>query len=740
MTGRALLAIAIAAAAAQAEPASAPVPPPAPAAIDDVELTDAELAALLADSEIIDVVDAAPPGARSSVDAATLERDEPDDIHAVLGHVPGVYVRDEDGYGLRPNIGMRGAAAERSAKITLMEDGVLIAPAPYAAPAAYYFPLVTRLAAVDVIKGPAAIVHGPATIGGAVDLRTAAMADARAGYLDLAGGSDGYGKLHLRATERWRRFGVQAEYVGLRSDGWKRLDGGGATGFRKDDVELWLRRDETEAEPHRLDLRVGFARERSHESYLGLTDADLAADPARRYRASADDLMRWTHWRGRLRHRYEWSATRRIETTAYRHDFARVWSKVDGFVGERDLNAILARPERGANAIYYAVLTGAADSTSPEDELIVGENDRTFVSQGVQTALQLDERWGPTAHQLDLGVRLHYDRAHRVRRETVRAMRGGALVATARPTATVSDTRADVLALALYAHDRVRWGRLEASGGLRIETLELRFADQQGDARAGHPLTAVVPGGGVVVHATPSIAVLAGLHRGFAPPAPGPSATPPRPEASVNLEAGVRVERPTVRATALGFVSDYRNLKGDCTFASGCDVATEGEQFDGGRAQIWGAEIEAEVERGLGASLTARGHLAYTFTDSRFATAFTSEFAAWGEVEVGDELPYLPPHQLALTAELGGARWDVNLRGRWQAAARDQAGQGPVPPEARLDDVLTVAAGARVRWRALELYLDGDNLLDRQVVASRRPYGARANPPRQVVLGVKGHL
>ena len=57
-----------------------------------------------------------------------LERDEHDDIHKVLGGIAGVYLRDEDGYGLRPNIGMRGAAADRSAKITLMEDGVLIAP------------------------------------------------------------------------------------------------------------------------------------------------------------------------------------------------------------------------------------------------------------------------------------------------------------------------------------------------------------------------------------------------------------------------------------------------------------------------------------------------------------------------------------------------------------------------------------------------------------------------------------
>jgi outer membrane cobalamin receptor len=122
--------------------------------------------------EVIEVIDRAPAGAETSIDDEQLERREQDDIHKILSVVAGVYVRDEDGYGLRPNIGMRGAAAERSAKITLLEDGVPIAPAPYSAPAAYYFPMVTRMARVEVTKGPASILQGPNTVGGVVDLQS----------------------------------------------------------------------------------------------------------------------------------------------------------------------------------------------------------------------------------------------------------------------------------------------------------------------------------------------------------------------------------------------------------------------------------------------------------------------------------------------------------------------------------------------------------------------------------------
>lgn len=96
-------------------------------------------------------------GSAHIVDEATLEKFDYIDIHQIVSTIPGVYVRSEDGYGLRPNIGMRGATAERSQKITLMEDGVLIGPAPYSAPAAYYFPNVARMSAVEVFKGPVAI-------------------------------------------------------------------------------------------------------------------------------------------------------------------------------------------------------------------------------------------------------------------------------------------------------------------------------------------------------------------------------------------------------------------------------------------------------------------------------------------------------------------------------------------------------------------------------------------------------
>ena len=62
----------------------------------------------------------------------------------VLRKAPGVHVREEEGFGLRPNIGVRGLSPTRSSRVLLLEDGIPLAYAPYGDNAAYYHPPIER--------------------------------------------------------------------------------------------------------------------------------------------------------------------------------------------------------------------------------------------------------------------------------------------------------------------------------------------------------------------------------------------------------------------------------------------------------------------------------------------------------------------------------------------------------------------------------------------------------------------
>ena len=250
----------------------------------------------------------------------------------------------------------------------------------------------------------------------------------------------------------------------------------------------------------------------------------------------------------------------------------------------------------------------------------------------------------------------------------------------------------------------------------------------------------LIPGAGAEDHVTEQFSALAGVHRGFAPVAPSASSDV-KPESSVNYEAGVRWRNAIVNADVVGFYSDYSNLKGSCTLAAGCVEMMEGREFNGGSAHVWGAEVQAGATVPLDGQLSLPLALAYTYSDSAFQRTFSSEFAGWGDVEKGDELPYLPRHEVTATAGVAHPRADGSITARYRAQARDQAGQGDIPTSLLAESLFTIDLAVHARLSSwAELYATCSNLLDEQVIISRRPYGARPNPPRMVAVGYKARF
>ena len=215
------------------------------------------------------------------------------DINRALRTVPGVNFYEEDGFGLRPNISLRGTSPQRSSKITLMEDGVLIAPAPYSSPAAYYFPSVARMQAVEILKGSSQVQYGPFTTGGAINLVSTGIPDDFSAQLKTSLGSFNTGQVYTSVGQSSERIGYVLEYLNMNSDGFKRLGSNDNTGFDIYDLMGKLRiNSKADAKtPQSLELKYHFYDEQSNETYLGLSEADFAANPYFRYAASQFDQM-----------------------------------------------------------------------------------------------------------------------------------------------------------------------------------------------------------------------------------------------------------------------------------------------------------------------------------------------------------------------------------------------------------------------------------------------------------------
>ena len=676
-----------------------------------------------------------------------LERLSYNDPQAVLTQVPGVYVRSEEGFGLRPNIGLRGASAERSRKITLLEDGVLLAPAPYSAPAAYYFPMMTRMTGVEVFAGPAAILFGPNTVGGAIDLQGRQSPARREGRVDLSLGNTWYGRLHLHYGDSNEWGGFLVEAVHLRSSGFHELDAAPGvdddTGFHRTDI---VARGELHGSVdrdwyHRLELTFGLGLEESNETYLGLTDADFRANPYRRYAATQLDHMEW--WRTRVQLRYQLqSEDFELTVTAYRHDFQRTWYRLDHFcdtltitpAGQRDTCAagvgfdrVLTNPTVFAS--QYERLTGTLDASPTDAPLLMARNHRVFAVQGLQADARASLETGPLRHHVRFGARIHYDEITRHHTGDTYVLLQQQMVLRT-PGLELERNHDSAWALAGYASWAVSWEKLTVTPGVRSELIWLRHQDAYTGVEITSEQYAFLPGVGLQYEVLPELAVFGGAHLGFSPIGPGQDADT-LPETAWNYELGARYGRIADRTHGqlTYFVSDYQNLSSICTLASGCSEDMLDRQFNAGAVLVMGIEAEAahtleidEVSIPLAAS--------YTWTWSRFMTSFESANPQFGAVEVGDRLPYVPEHQLSVRAGLSWRFLRFFANGVYVSAMRDVAGQGDVPATELTDDYFMLDAMASVEvLEGFRIYVRGENLTNTQPIMTRRAWGARGAKP-----------
>ena len=678
-------------------------------------------------------------GSGAIISNEDLEISMDTDIQKILTAVPGVYMRTEEGYGLRPNISIRGTAIERSGKVTIMEDGVLVAPSPYTSSSAYYFPTTGRIHSVEFLKGPAAVSQGPQTIGGAINLISTPIPEVNSGKFIQELGENGMARTHAFYGINSANFGALVEVHEHSSDGFDSIANvGGDTGFDKSDLMI---KAQYNTGNHSLRFKMVDLEENSDQSYVGLSQASFNKNPRMRYGATAYDEMMNDGEQTSLTYVGDFDNFD-VVFTSWQNDYHRDWFKVSDFNndsehGERDdINELISDANNGsANA--QAILDGQLAV-----EIEYKHNNRYYTNEGYQFTVSTEIG----IHSLTVGYRDMEDSESRVQAHEYadQAADGSLSALYGYVGLNNSNNRLrESSATSYYLEDTMDFGKLAVTVGYRSEDYEQRHR-RWSDA-AGPNLTMVRTGEAdnrdtmaYNDHTTSSIgatyklndttSLVAGFHEGMTPMFGSD------PEEADNMELGVRYSESTTNIEAFYFASDYSRLAAECTQVSGaaCD-ADESAIFSGGEAEVSGLEFSGswmlQGENGVMYPISVN----YTSTDATFSNSSDSDY--FGTVAAGDDLPYIPDSQSSIVLGfindngLSGNARIVNVGGSCSIAACGIYNK--IDAHSYIDLSLR-----QVLSDSISVYLILENVTDNEDLISRAPSeGARSQKPATIKVG-----
>lgn len=693
------------------------------------------------------------PGSATVVEGEEFRARGYTNLKQIAATAPGVFVRDEDGFGNFPNISIRGVDGTRSAKVTLMEDGILTAPSPYSAPNAYYSPKSGRMAGIEFLKGSSQVMYGPHTTGGVVNfLSTPIPTEERRFFSRLTAGSYGnfFNQTWLGGTIRTEagKVGALVELHTQLSDGYRLVDGvGRRSGFTLTEPMVKLAWEPVGALRQRFELKVGQTDFDADESYAGLSEADLRANPDRRYASSRFDHHVAEQWRTYLKWIAEPDASLRLESAAYFNRFERMWDKLDGLTAGLGLRTNIG--EALAHAPSLAVLRG---------DPVVGNDGSFFTNKalrqheayGWQGAFTKRLEAGAVRHEITAGLRIHRDDAGGSNQRITYAVDDGAIGAgAAGPVA--GTTYQETVATAFFVEDAIRWGALTLRPGLRYEYLDMASTTVAG-VRTPTVNEMVMGGVGFTYELNKAHALFGGVYRGGSAANPSGYATGATSESSLGKELGWRGRQGATSWELVAFHTDFHDLIAPVVGVAGGGLLAV---TNGGGAVSYGLEalVRHDLAAGGGRDFKLPVYAGLTWTRARFTDIAGSRLGnnagLFAGAENGHEIPYIPEWKLAAGAGLESgpfagsldlsyysSTWGTGYNGDPRLVDGSGALADPSTIDGRVDGLLTV--DLNVRWqctRAFRVVGGVQNLLDRRAIISRAPLGARANAPRTFFLG-----
>jgi len=697
-------------------------------------------------------------GSTSIIDKETLERDHVFTVNEALRKVPGIYVRDEEGLGLRPNIGIRGQNPFRSTKVLFLEDGLPFNFAPYGDNDIYYHPPVDRYDSIEIYKGADLTQFGPQTISGAINYLTPKVPNQPGGFMSFTGGNRDYLNGHVR-------------YGGMLDD----VNGVDAVGGVIDYLhkEGLGNRDYTFAEiddvnvksivdfdgRNRLTLRGDYYHQDEQGATFGMTDAEYR-NLGPQYNADKNASFITSHWSTSATYEHSFNNDVTLETSFYWSTFRRHWWRQQNqFPTENQCGS--AYVENRLNGIPVDMNTCNYD---------VGRL-RQYETWGITPVLHAKHDLFGIESQLDAGFRAHYENQYR------RMIQGDSPTAREGDLKENNERYAD--AYSGFFQNKFMWDDWTFTPGVRVESISYERKNLLSGVQGQNSMTEILPSFGMTYTPIDEVTLFFGIHRGFAPPRVEDSVNNSTggsveigPEISWNTEFGVKA-RPVrgVKTELTYFHNDFDTLTVLGTVGGADTPVAQGKALYEGIELM----VRADFADVLNWTHNPYAQIAYTWlptaeTTSAFhclpdsgqtAASMTSnytKFCPGGDVfgsAAGKRAPYAPKN--LLTAKLGYSH-PIGFDAHLEAVFTDEqfadfmnlnsADDMPLDVDNRdhlvrsgqfgkINDYVVVNFATSYEvYRGLTLYASVKNVLDNTYIVDR-VRGIQPGMPRLVQAGFK---
>ena len=622
-------------------------------------------------------------------------------VNEALRKVPGVNARDEEGFGLRPNIAMRGLNPTRSTKITLLEDGLPLAYAPYGDNASYYHPMVDRYERIEVLKGASSLMFGPQTIGGVINYITPAPRQAFGGYVQGVLGNRDFNneKITLGGGGLNLDFGHK-EGSGSRDNTSHKLD------------DLNIKYSTQISNQQIITVRGNLYTEYSQQTYSGLTQAEFD-NFGSSYNPFKNDYFEAKRTGLSLSHDFFIDDHTNLITSVYYSKFERDWWRQASTTTDTQCGFVTSR----ANGV----------AISPDTCNSIQGRLRNYETWGIEPRITVTHSLG----EFQAGARIHFEEQNR------KQINGTS--PTARSGTLAENNLRNTSAYSGFIANRFDIEKFTITPIARYESIKAQRINELTGVSGETSVYAFTPGIGATWNPNKNMTIFTSLHKGFAPPrvedlvGSTGTATDVEKENSKNFELGLRSQPMTgVSVQAAYFRNTYDNLIAVGSIAGGSIPLSQG------KALFEGLELAANIDFANGIF----SRLALTWLPTAEQTEAFSNVSTGAVVgSQGKRQPYSPENTLTAAVGYGFDAFKFEIEAQYIGSQfSDFANTVSPDTTGQLGEIAAYTVwNASINYqydKALSGFITGKNLMDKTYIVDRTR-GILVGMPLLIQVGMK---